>query len=89
MTEEVKDPNSIEAINIDGTPHSLDSLSEKAKYFVNQLQDVGMKMAKLRFELAQAEVANNGFMQLLRDEIANPEEVPDNPEQVPVEVVKQ
>ena len=40
MTEEVKDPNEVQSINIDGTPHDIDSLTELAKFYVSQLQDL-------------------------------------------------
>lgn len=87
MTEEVKDPNEVQSINIDGTPHDIDSLTELAKFYVSQLQDLQQKLGRLKFEVTQVEVANNGFMQMLRDEIANPKPPPTA--EPPVEVVQQ
>jgi hypothetical protein len=63
-----------ETINIDGTPHEIESLSDLAKFYVSQLQDVNGKVQQLKFQVTQLEVANNGFMDLLRKEIASTEE---------------
>jgi len=67
-----------ESINIDGTPHKIADLSELAKYYISHLQSVAAKIQNLKFEITQYEVTNNGFMELLRKEIAEPktEEAP-------------
>lgn len=67
-----------ETISIDGTPHKVADLSELAKYYISHLQSVATKLQGLKFEITQCEVTNNGFMELLRKEIAEPktEEAP-------------
>jgi hypothetical protein len=62
-----------QSISLDGETYIIDDLSEKSKYFVSQLQDINQQIHKTKFDLNRLEVANNGFMTLLREEIAKEE----------------
>ena len=49
-------------IKIDEKEYVIEDLSERAKYCVAQIQD-------LQKQASQLEMANNGFLQALKDEI--------------------
>jgi len=58
-------------VNIDGTQHIISDLSEKTQYYIGQLQDLQNQQNQLRGKLDQVEMAMNGFLGLVRAEIAN------------------
>jgi len=57
MTEETKP----EVININGTEYDINSLKDKEKYFVAQLQDLQGKKQNMQFQLDQVVVAEDFF----------------------------
>lgn len=48
-------------VTIDGVEYEADTLSDDIKYMIAQVNDIDGKMAKLRFELDQLQVAKNAF----------------------------
>jgi hypothetical protein len=68
MTEEVK------TINFNGTEYNVEDLSDKAKYFIGQLNDLQLQGQQTRARLDQIEVASRGFTDLLGQELEKPEE---------------
>ena len=48
-------------VTIDGVEYEADTLSDEIKYMIAQVNDIDGKMAKLRFELDQLQVARNAF----------------------------
>lgn len=53
-------------VTIDGKDYIVEDLSDQIKYYIEQVQDLGVKMREKRKELGQLEVANRGFMDMLR-----------------------
>ena len=69
-------------LTFDGEDYVIDSLSDTAKYFVTQLQDLASQEAQAKARLDQVTVAQKGFQDLLREELNKPEEEevdPDSP----------
>ena len=69
-------------LTFDGEDYVIDSLSDTAKYFVTQLQDLASQEAQTKARLDQVTVAQKGFQDLLREELNKPEEEevdPDSP----------
>ena len=48
-------------VTIDGLEYEADTLSDDIKYMIAQVNDIDGKIAKLRFELDQLQVAKNAF----------------------------
>ena len=68
-------------LTFDDKDYVIDSLSDTAKYFVTQLQDLASQEAQAKARLDQVTVAQKGFQDLLREELNKPEEEvdPDSP----------
>jgi len=56
-------------INIDGTEHVVEDLSDVAKGYIGQLQSIVSQTKELQNRLQQAEVARLGFIDLLKKEV--------------------
>lgn len=61
-------------LTFDDKDYVIDSLSDTAKYFVTQLQDLASQEAQAKARLDQVTVATKGFQDLLREELNKPEE---------------
>ena len=69
-------------LTFDDKDYVIDTLSDTAKYFVTQLQDLAQQEAQTKARLDQVTVAQKGFQDLLREELNKPEEEevdPDSP----------
>ena len=69
-------------LTFDDKDYVIDNLSDTAKYFVTQLQDLAQQEAQAKARLDQVTVAQKGFQDLLREELNKPEEEevdPDSP----------
>lgn len=68
-------------LTFDGEDHVIENLSDTAKYFVTQLQDLATQEAQTKARLDQVTVAQKGFQDLLREELnkSEAEEDPDAP----------
>ena len=55
----------------------MEDLSDRAKYIVGQLQDLGTQAQQARARLDQIEVATKGFTELLGEELEPSEESSD------------
>ena len=69
-------------LTFDGEDYVIENLSDTAKYFVTQLQDLTSQEAQTKARLDQVTVAQKGFQDLLREELNKPEEEevdPDSP----------
>jgi|DEB0MinimDraft_12_1074336.scaffolds.fasta_scaffold08341_3 uncharacterized protein YqhQ len=63
MTEEVK------TITFNDKEYTIDSISDKAKYFINQIQDLNTQGVQTRARLDQIEVAAKAFTDMLKIEL--------------------
>jgi len=74
-------------LSFDGKNYVVEDLSDRAKYIVGQLQDLAQQANASRARLDQIEVANQGFQNLLREELS---EKPEDPEveEVPPEQIQ-
>ena len=59
----------------DNKNYVIEDLSDQAKYFIGQLQDLNQQANATKAKLDQLEVARSGFTELLRKELNKPEEV--------------
>ncbi len=50
----------------------IEDLSEKAKYYVAQIQDLDVQLNTTRAKLDQLEVSKRGFVGLLQSEVESP-----------------
>ena len=64
-------------LTFDGEDYVIENLSDTAKYFVTQLQDLAQQEAQTKARLDQVTVAQKGFQDLLREELNKPEEEED------------
>jgi hypothetical protein len=58
--------------NFDGKDYNSDDLSDKGKVCLNKLQDLGIKKQQLSLEIADYEVLQKHYSELLKQEL--PEE---------------
>ena len=72
-------------LTFDDKDYVIDNLSDTAKYFVTQLQDLSRQEAETKARLDQVTVAQKGFQDLLREELNKPEEEEDPDAPVTVE----
>ena len=72
-------------LTFDGEDYVIENLSDTAKYFVTQLQDLSAQEAQTKARLDQVTVAQKGFQDLLREELNKPEEEEDPDTPVTVE----
>jgi hypothetical protein len=64
-------------INIDGKEYKKEDLSKDQNYFINQIKDLQIKSANLKFQLDQLTVAQNAFTNSLIESVKK-EEVKDD-----------
>lgn len=66
-------------ITIDGKEYNAEDLSQDQNYFINQIKDLQVKAANLKFQLDQVTVAQNAFTNSLIQSVKGEEEesVPD------------
>ena len=50
-----------EVININGTKYTEEDFNEEQSYFIKQIRSLKVKSANIKFELDQAQVAENAF----------------------------
>ena len=63
MTEEVN------TVTLNDTQYNVDDMSDKGKYIVSQLRDIGNEVQKVKFQLDRLEMARTGFVELLQVEV--------------------
>ena len=63
MTEAVK------TVTLNDTQYNVDDMSDKGKYIVSQLRDIGNEVQKVKFQLDRLEMARTGFVELLQVEV--------------------
>lgn len=74
--------NEIEpTVTIDGTQYAVNSLSDRVKYALQQIQSMQGEQQQLRAKIDQFEMAVNGFLQLVREELDKVEEDDDDLEE--------
>jgi hypothetical protein len=61
-------------ITIDGKEYKEDDLSQDQSYFINQIRDLQVKAASLKFQLDQVTVAQNAFTNSLIQSVKGEEE---------------
>jgi hypothetical protein len=64
-------------ISIDGKEYNQEDLSKDQNYFINQIKDLQIKSANLKFQLDQLTVAQNAFTNSLIESVKK-EEVKDD-----------
>jgi hypothetical protein len=64
--------NAVQTISFNDKEYRVDEISEKAKYFISQLQDLQAQAVQTRARLDQIDVASQGFTNLLGAELENP-----------------
>lgn len=66
-------------ITIDGKEYNAEDLTQDQNYFINQIKDLQVKAANLKFQLDQVTVAQNAFTNSLIQSVKGEEEesVPD------------
>ena len=61
-------------ITIDGKEYKEDDLSQDQSYFINQIRDLQVKAASLKFQLDQVTVAQNAFTNSLIQSVKGEED---------------
>jgi len=61
-------------VTIDGKEYNQEDLSQDQNYFINQIKDLQVKAANLKFQLDQITVAQNAFTNSLIQSIKGSEE---------------
>ena len=61
-------------ITIDGKEYNQEDLSQDQNYFINQIKDLQVKAANLKFQLDQVTVAQNAFTNSLIQSVKGSEE---------------
>ena len=69
-------------LTLNDNQYIIEDLSEKAKYYVAQIQDLETQIGQSKARLDQLEVAKRGFTDLLTTEVEKPEEEPAEAETV-------
>lgn len=64
MTEETKP-----TIKIDDKDYIVENLSDVAKQYIAQIQNIAKQEAELKNRLQQAEVSRAGFVTMLKEEV--------------------
>ena len=78
MTEEVN------TVTLNDTQYNVDDMSDKGKYIVSQLRDIGNEVQKVKFQLDRLEMARTGFVELLQVEV----EVEEQPAEAEIQEVE-
>jgi hypothetical protein len=60
-------------ISIDGKEYNQEDLSKDQNYFINQIKDLQIKSANLKFQLDQLTVAQNAFTNSLIESVKKEE----------------
>lgn len=58
-------------VTIDGIQYIIEDLPERVRYCLNQIQDLQNQQNQHRARLDQCEMAVNGFLNTVREELAN------------------
>lgn len=66
-----------QTITIDEKSYIVDELPDGAKYCLQQIQDLQQQMAATRARLDQLGMAERGFVEAIKQEIAKDEEKPE------------
>ena len=81
-----------EVININGTKYTEEDFNEEQSYFIRQIRSCKAKIANIKFELDQVQVAENAFtnafmvsMKASEDAKAETETKTDEPKEVNAE----
>ena len=64
MTEETK-----ETVEIDGKKYIVEDLTEKQKYWINQVKDCKNRASMFRMQVDQMEMAANSFIKNLIEDL--------------------
>ena len=67
-------------VTINGQEYIEDNLNEGQRYFINQIRDLQLKAANLRFQLDQVVVAQDKFTEELIKTVEVEEEEPEFPQ---------
>jgi len=59
----------VNTVTLNDTQYNVDDMSEKGKYLVSQLRDIGNEVQKAKFQLDRLEMARTGFIGLLQTEV--------------------
>ena len=76
MTEVADKPT----LNFEDKNYVIEDMSDQARYIVAQLQDLQTQESQLKAKLDQITVATEGFKELLRKQIAEDENPPEDVE---------
>jgi hypothetical protein len=60
-------------ININGKDYTSDDLNDQQQYLIVQIRDCQAKASKARFEMEQAQAAQNAFTNLLIESVSGEE----------------
>ena len=60
-------------ITLDGKSYLVEDLSDLAKHYVNQINSLQAEGATIQNKLQQCEVARQGFVAMLKEELAKDE----------------
>jgi len=61
----------VNTVTLNDTQYNVDDMSDKGKYLVSQLRDIGKEVQEAKFQLDRLEVARAGFVELLQAEVEN------------------
>lgn len=67
-------PEQKETVNVNGKNYVVEDLSEKSRYLLGQLQDLGNQQAMTRARLHQIDVCIQGFQSEFESSVTEPEE---------------
>ena len=73
MTEVTE--SAVQTISMNDVEYKVNDLTEKAKYFVAQLQDIQAQTSQTRARLDQLTVCGEGFKGMLQKELENPDPI--------------
>lgn len=59
----------VNTVTLNDTQYNVDDMSDKGKYIVSQLRDIGNEVQKVKFQLDRLEMARTGFIELLQVEV--------------------
>jgi hypothetical protein len=59
----------VNTVTLNDTQYNVDDMSDKGKYIVSQLRDIGNEVQKVKFQLDRLEMARTGFVELLQVEV--------------------
>ena len=59
----------VNTVTLNDTQYNVDDMSDKGKYIVSQLRDIGNEVQKVKFQLDRLEMARTGLVELLQVEV--------------------